>query len=555
MVFGLMSSPVFAANYAVDYLESGNPGGWTASSKSFDDAMGVSVGVGDTFDVDVWLRDCPTSPAATSGGFWIYFQGSTALLRITSILRYNSQAGELPGPWAGGGVVNIGPLGSIPDGAAMAVTINIAGASPDDTGDIIIARVTLTCLAAGEADVQVKTIPGFSTWSPKPPWHDAEIEPSSFTIICEGGDGDACERDADCDDGLFCNGEETCVDETCKSGTDPCPGKTCNEGTNSCEAVPTATTTIKTGSEMPDISDNSMPTIPDKAAPTSPGSTEPTTSIAITRPHTPDITTNTKPDTGRTKSPASITKLSSKTATSLPIAIPSQSSPYKVVISPLSVTLAPGGMVQLSAKTISGEGEVEGTYLWKIVPASPIRSTIDKNGLFTAGNNISGSIIKETVFVTDPLHDNNDAIAIITIEAAKQPTVECELSISPSSATLLPGDTITFSAKNFGEKCAECSYAWKINSKIGSQINANGLYTAGSNVSDEAVIDIIMINDTINKTRTDAIVTVQSGEKAAKQKPQQKSLSGRGPYSTALIALALVILFLIAVLLFRKIKR
>ena len=176
---GLFSSPAFAANYAVDYLESGNSGGWAVSSKSFDDAMGVSVGVGDTFDVDVWLRDCPATPAATSGGFWIDFQGSTALLNITSIQRYN---GELPGPWSAGGTTNIGPIGSIPDGAAMAVTINAGGANPDNAGDIIIARVTLTCLASGIADVQVKTIPGYSTWSPDPPWHDAEIEPSSFTI-------------------------------------------------------------------------------------------------------------------------------------------------------------------------------------------------------------------------------------------------------------------------------------------------------------------------------------------------------------------------------------
>ena len=56
MVLGLISAPSLAANYAADYLEATNPGGWTASSKTFDDATGISVGVGDTFDVDVWLR-------------------------------------------------------------------------------------------------------------------------------------------------------------------------------------------------------------------------------------------------------------------------------------------------------------------------------------------------------------------------------------------------------------------------------------------------------------------------------------------------------------------
>jgi len=528
LALGLFSAPAFAAHYVADFLESGNPGGWTASLKTLDDAAGTSVSVGDTFNVDIWMRNA--SGAATNGGFWIEFDGK--LLSITAVDAYNGV--DLSGPWAG-------PAGKVPNPTrnspadSYSVTLANLGTpvAQDIDGDIITARVTFECTTAGESAVQVETIHSYDTWAPSPPWYDAEIEPSNFTIICGGGagDGDECEGDADCDDGEFCNGEEICVDGTCQQGTNPCPGQICHEDTNSCESTPATTTTIKTGSEMPDITDNSMATISDKAVPPS--------SVA---------------------SPASITKLSSKTATTLPIAIPSSSSPYKVVISPSSVTLDPGGMVQFSARTILDGGEAEGTYVWKIVSASPIGSTIDENGLLIAGNNITDSNVQETVWAIDTSHENNNATVKVTITIEKQHSAGCELSISPSSATIFSEDTIKFFSKNIGERCAEALYDWKINSKIGSQINANGLYTAGNNVSDDAAIDIIIINDTVNKTRTDAIVTVLSKEKAANavpdptQKPQQKSLAGRGPYSTVLI-IVLAILFLIAVLLFRKIKR
>ena len=258
----------------------------------------------------------------------------------------------------------------------------------------------------------------------------------------------------------------------------------------------------------------------------------------------------------RIKSPANTNKLFSQTATTLPVAIPSSSSPYKVVISPSSVILDPGGMVQFSATTTLDGSEAEGTYVCKIVSASPIGSTIDENGLLIAGNNITDSNVQETVWATDTSHENNNATVKVTITSKKRPSVRCELSISPSSATIFSEDTIKFFSRNIGERCAETLFEWKINSKIGSQISANGLYTSGNNVSDDAAIDIIIIHDTINETRTDAIVTVLPKEKAAKQKPRQKkSLAGRRPYSTVLIVLALAILFLIAVLLFRKIKR
>ena len=172
---GLFSAPAFAAHYAADYLESTNPGGWTASSKTFDDAAGISVSVGDTFDVDIWMRECPGS--ATNGGFWINYDES--LVQINAASAYD-QVDITPGPWVATGTSKL-PDVEGPGSYALMVT-NLAGAVPDGDGDLIIARVTFECIAAGESAVQVETVHSYDTWAPGPPWYDAAIEPGNFTI-------------------------------------------------------------------------------------------------------------------------------------------------------------------------------------------------------------------------------------------------------------------------------------------------------------------------------------------------------------------------------------
>ena len=404
--------------------------------------------------------------------------------------------------------------------------------------------------------------------APSNDWIRATLSPKGVIVDIEGGsykdvdDANAivhqigCVSDEDCDDGLFCNGEEICEGGACKPGTDPCPGLKCNEDTNLCKSTSATTTIIKTS---PDIS---MTSIFKTALPPTPDSTESITTITITTPITLNTSTIPESNTKTIESPAIKTKLSSKTTTALiPPTTILFSSPYRVAISPSSVMLNSGGMVQFSIKTISDENEVKGKYLWKIVPASSIGSIIDENGLFTAGNNTSGSIIKETVLATDHLHESNYLTATVTINVKKQPLVGCELLINLTSATILPGDTIRFFAKNFGESCMEGSHKWKTNSKIGSKISENGLYTAGNNASGNSAIDIIIVKDTTNRISTDAIVTVLSTEKVAQvvpdstQKPQQESLSGRGIYSTVLFIIVLTSLFLVGIVLFRRLKR
>ena len=57
LVLGLVFCPVFAIEYCKDFLESGNPGGWSASLKTFDDEW--TMNVGDEVELDIWVNDVP----------------------------------------------------------------------------------------------------------------------------------------------------------------------------------------------------------------------------------------------------------------------------------------------------------------------------------------------------------------------------------------------------------------------------------------------------------------------------------------------------------------
>ena len=291
----------------------------------------------------------------------------------------------------------------------------------------------------------------------------------------------------------------------------------------------------------------------------------PTTTIPkITKSATLDITTtiayeDTTPETAyttTTKEPTSKTPESAESKKEItPATTILPSSPYRVVITPSSVTLDSGGAVKFSAKTISDGDELEGSFLWEIVPASTIGSTIDENGLLTAGNNMRDTVITETIQSTDTRNGNSLGLASVTIEAYKKPPVGCTSSISPSSATVLPGDSLTFSVRNLGESCEKGSFIWRVNSRIGSWISANGVYTAGNNQSRNSVYDIIIVKDTVNNLTSDAMVTVSSGENGFQSTPKAKqNVFGGGIYLKILI-LFVFIAFTIGIILFKTIKR
>jgi len=217
----------FSATYRIDILESGNPGGWTGSSKTFDDELKTTPV--QTLEMDIWMTGAPGN--ATAGGLWFDFSGSTDKISYISAGRYltnGSEAGN--GPWDPlAGVVVDEPDGP---GTLMVIVGHLGSVAPDGDGDIIIAKVVVQYLSAGAADIMVSTIPSTATWGPAGNgWNDATIPTTTFTFL-------ECTVNEDCDDGAFCTGTATCVDGACVAGPDPCPddGIWCN-GDEGCDEV------------------------------------------------------------------------------------------------------------------------------------------------------------------------------------------------------------------------------------------------------------------------------------------------------------------------------
>lgn len=235
------------------------------------------------------------------------------------------------------------------------------------------------------------------------------------------------------------------------------------------------------------------------------------------------------------------------------------SSGPRIIVSPESVTLTSGDLIALAPQTINGGTKVEGNYSYKITPPSSIESTIDDDGLFTAGTNTTSSNIEETIRVTDTHNENATATVTVTITGRKQPSSGCELSISPSSATLSPENSMAFAAHNLGTECGEGLYEWRVNSTIGSSINAQGFYQAGKNRNMDPALDIVMVTDTVNKISSDVIVTVLSGTEAAAGTSGQLNskltgIPGRETYPKFLIVLTMITI-VIGIIFLRKLKQ
>jgi hypothetical protein len=198
------------------------------------------------------------------------------------------------------------------------------------------------------------------------------------------------------------------------------------------------------------------------------------------------------------------------TTTTVPSTTTSITMSYTVSLSPSSAEIDSGTSLQFSAKTTFNGEEVDGTYDWEIVSGSIIGSSIDGNGLFMAGENSTGSAIEETVKVTDTAHENKTATADVTIKTEKV-TPECEVAVNPSSATVFSRDTLILSASTLGEDCMPGEYEWFIDSVIGSTVDQDGSYTAGSNDTGSQVEDVITAVDHANDAISgSATITVES---------------------------------------------
>ena len=189
-----------------------------------------------------------------------------------------------------------------------------------------------------------------------------------------------------------------------------------------------------------------------------------------------------------------------------------------VTVSPKTASVEIGGTQQFFATTVCDGVEVEGCYTWEIMERGITGSTIDANGLYTAGISCGSDIIK----ATDTCNGYISNTASVTITGCcGLPTVK----ISPDFPdSLLPGETIQFNASticsNDGSSLSG-NYQWSVTSTIGSSIDAStGLYTAGSIWG----TDTITVTDTANGYITDSVMVVVGGTMAVSPNPIHRSL-------------------------------
>lgn len=232
-----MVNPASGIEYRTDVLEPGNPGGWTASLKTFDEEL--TIPSGETADVDIWLANVPEE--LITAGFFVDYDVSRV-----AIAGSDFYDGSLPGPWDSD-MTNIAGNPSGP-GTFMVIVGNLGSVSPDAGGAVPIARITFECIAPGESTVSFRPVPGFDTVvGNSTTVYDPELAPHVITMTQEQGTASTtttsiigeCDVDSSCpDDGLYCNGDEFCDVEraACTSTGNPCAAAfTCDEATDECK--------------------------------------------------------------------------------------------------------------------------------------------------------------------------------------------------------------------------------------------------------------------------------------------------------------------------------
>jgi len=108
-----------------------------------------------------------------------------------------------------------------------------------------------------------------------------------------------------------------------------------------------------------------------------------------------------------------------------------------------------------------------------------------------------------TTPTTIPTTTSTTTIVLSTTTTVIEPPT-CEVNITPPSATVPSGQTISFSAETVGEGCEKGSYEWTVDSSIGSNIDDKGVYTAGT----VAGTDTVTARDAANGTEATAEVIV-----------------------------------------------
>ena len=167
---------------------------------------------------------------------------------------------------------------------------------------------------------------------------------------------------------------------------------------------------------------------------------------------------------------------------------------------PATSILGSGSFIYFSASN-AGSCASDPSYLWNV--ASVIGSAINVDGIYASGNNDTGAPATDTVTVTDSA---NGIIGTASVCVGK---VDCELPVSPSSKTVPSGEAIQLSATESAGCDLAASYSWKVESTIGSSVNASGLYTAGTNNTLSNISETVTITDSTNCAVATATITVK----------------------------------------------
>jgi len=126
-VSGIASAQTYS--YCKDFLEGGNPGGWTASLQTYDDEW--TLGVGEEVDTDIWINDLPES--IITGGAWLVYD--PAQISVVNVDVYELGSPGTPGPWDPGFTTLIPDAGGA--GTYFIACGNFGTVSPGPGGDII----------------------------------------------------------------------------------------------------------------------------------------------------------------------------------------------------------------------------------------------------------------------------------------------------------------------------------------------------------------------------------------------------------------------------------
>jgi hypothetical protein len=161
-----------------------------------------------------------------------------------------------------------------------------------------------------------------------------------------------------------------------------------------------------------------------------------------------------------------------------------------VSISPTTITLQPGQTKQFTA-SVTGNANTAVTW-------TATGGTISSSGLYTAGSAAGTNFTVSAASVADP---TKTASARVTI----QPAASISVTVSPSTASLQPGQTQQFTAAVAGS--SDTAVTW---TATGGTISSSGLYSAGQNAGGFAVTATSVADTTKTATASVSISSTQS---------------------------------------------